>query len=313
MTNLPAPIVEALANRSIASKFNHGRFDRDMKWSAERQFAEQSLIKNPELLKCTTGSIQQALLDVSYSGLSLAPSLAHGYLIPYKSYCSFHPGYRGLLHLAYRAGTVKSVQSNVVYDKDQEFMVWTDEKGRHIRHIENQRGKRGDISHSYCIANLTAGGPPLIEVLNRDQLRDIEAAASKRNPKGGMVWRGPFRDEMCRKAVIRRASKTWPKDDGGILQHMMQVSDQHDGVNFDVATDEDPPEQEICCSLDEVTQLNDVLVDNGITPDVASDWLRRYALAKGYSSIENMPVRLFDEAKRALTQHAIEARQSGAQ
>ena len=121
-----------------------------------------------------------------------------------------------------------------------------------------------------------------------------------------MVWRGPFRSEMCKKAVIRRGSKLWPKDDGGVMQHMMQVSDLHDGMSFEslVETDQNPPEQELCLNLDQQMILNDVLLENGVAPDAAPEWLSRYARAVGYSSIENLPARLFDEAKAALSDRA---------
>jgi phage RecT family recombinase len=290
-------------SKALASKFNAGRFDKDLKWSAERQFAEQALIKNPELQRCTSHSLQTAMLDVAYSGLSLSPSLAHAYLIPYGNQCSFHPGYRGMLHMAYKAGTIKSVQVNLVRDSDPEFQVWTDETGRHIRHVENQRSKQGKVTHAYCIAFLTAGGPPMIEVMGRADLNQAEAAASKRNKKGGMVWR-QWPDEMCKKTVIRRASKFWPKDNGGLLERMMETSDRFDPIDFPESLDSDAPEQELCVTLDQVTALTDTLTERGIPPTAAPDWLRRYAQSKGFNSIENMPARLYDECETFLKKMA---------
>lgn len=303
MSNLPATIEDALTDRKMVSRFTAGRYDTHMKVAAERQFALQIISRNEQLQRCTPESIQTALLDASYSGLSLSPSLAHAYLIPYENQCTFAPGYRGLMHLAYRAGTVKSVQPNLVYDRDREFVVWTDENGRHLRHIET-RGARGEVSHAYCIANLAAGGPPIIEVMNRSQLRAIEKAATSR-VKGGMVWRGPFREEMCKKAVIRRASKFWPKDDGGVLEHMMEVSDRHDGIDFEATeADTDQLEQELCLSADQITALDTVLIDNGVPGTLSGEWLRRYALQLSYGSIEDVPARLYEKAKRELTEYA---------
>lgn len=301
MTNLPVAITEALHNKSLASRFSGGRFDKDMKWSAERQFAEQALQKNPKLVRCTESSIMSAMLDVAYTGLSLSPALAHGYLVPYGDICTFAPGYRGLLHLAYKAGTIKSVQANLAYDNDDVFQVWTDETGRHLKHIENVRGNRGEISHAYCLAFPTAGGPALIEIMTAAELRAVEAQAKRKG--GGAVWGSAWRGEMCKKAVIRRASKTWPKDSGGLIEHMMGVNDQFSGFD-DVIVDADPPEQEICISLDQQTALNDLLLEVGIPADQAPEWLGRYAKAKGYGSIENMPERLYDEAHAELDDRA---------
>ncbi len=202
--------------------------------------------------------------------------------------------------MAFKAGTVKSVQVNLVYRNDAEFQVWSDENGRHLRHVENARGDRGTVTHAYCVAHLTAGGPPLIEVMNHEQIAAVERAATKRT-KGGMVWKSDFRDEMCKKAVVRRASKFWPKDDGGLLQHMADVVDRFDPLEFDQNHDTPPPEAELCMNADQATELNDLLVDRGITPEAAPEWIRRWAQSKGYGSIDDTPARLFTEAKETLT------------
>lgn len=313
MSNLPTVITEALENKSLASRFSHGRFFKDMKWAAERQFALQIIGKSPKLQQCNPETVATSMLDVAFSGLSLSPSLAHGYLIPYGSVCTFSPGYRGLMHLAYKAGTLKSAQVNLVYSNDIEFRVWTDEDGRHIMHREAVRAeKRGDITHAYSLANLMSGPPTMIEVMGPEQLAAVEWAATHKpggdlKPDGGMVWKGPFRSEMCRKAVFRRQSKFLPKDDGGYMEHMMSVADRFDGNSFDeVEPDTEAPEQELCVSLDQITELNDLLLEHGIKPDVVPVWLGRYAKAIGYSSIENMPARLFAEAKRALSKRVDE-------
>lgn len=300
--NLPAVANQALYgsdSKSLASRFTAGRFDKDLKWAAERQFAIQAIEKNPKLGQCTAESIAGALLDCAYSGLSLSPALAHAYLVPYGTTCTFSPGYRGLLHMGFKAGTIKSVQVNLVYKNDPTFKIWSDEHGRHLQHEENTRGNAGEVTHAYCVTHLTAGGPALIEVMTRAQLNAVRAQA-ERKPGGGMVWRGPFVEEMMKKAVIRRASKHWPKDNGGILQHMLEVSDRHDPVDFSPDPDEPTPEAELCMNTDQYTALYDYVLERGITAQDAPEWLRRWAQSKGYASIEDTPARLFDEAKQTL-------------
>jgi len=301
-TNLPATINNVLhgpGSKSLASRFTSGRFDKSMKWAAERQFAEQAMIKNTKLLECTPESIAGAMLDCAYSGLTLSPVLAHGYLIPYGKICSFHPGYRGLMQMAFKAGTVKSAQVNLVHQNDPTFRIWTDERGRHLQHEENQRGNAGEVTHAYVICNLMAGGPPIIEVMGRADLNRAYAASQKRNKAGGAVWK-IWPEEMMKKCVIRRAAKFWPKDDGGVIQHMMEVSDRHDFVDFAPDPDEAPSEAELCMSTDMYTELSDLLVNRGIEPTVAPEWLRRWAQSKGYASLDDTPARLFDECKESL-------------
>ena len=287
-------------SKSIASRFNAGRFDKDMKWAAERSFALQAIEKNEKLQQCTPESIQNAMLDVAYSGLTLSPTLAHGYLIPYGRSCTFSPGYRGLMHMGFKAGTVKSIQVNLAHRNDPTFRVWTDEHGRHLQHEENM-SNRGDVTHAYCICNLSLGGPPIIEVMPRADLDSAKAASKKRSEKGGAVW-DYWPEEMMKKCVIRRASKFWPKDAGGMIQHMMEVSDKHDNVSFEPSPDETTPEAELCMTDDMNTELNDLLVNRGVTAHDAPEWLRRWAQSKGYAGIEHTPARLLDEAKQTLTE-----------
>ena len=303
--NLPVRYEEALKDRKIVAQFSKGRFDKDMSAAAERQFALQIVERNKGLQNCTPESLQMALLDASYSGLSLSPSLAHAYLIPYKDQAQFAPGYRGLMHLAYRAGTIKSVQVALVHEKDPEFRVWTDEFGRHIHHTESRSGDRGRVTHAYCIAFPATGGPAMIEVMDRRQLDQIQAAATSR-PGGGAVWRS-WPEEMQKKAVIRRASKYWPKDSGGAMQHMMEVSDKYDAIDFPETTeDDDKPEQELCISTDQIVEIEGLLQDAGVPPTMTGKWLHAYAERLGYAQFEYVPARLYEKAKSELVERAKE-------
>jgi hypothetical protein len=134
--------------------------------------------------------------------------------------------------------------------------------------------------------------------MGRADLDSVRSAS--KDKRTGSVW-NIWPEEMMKKAVIRRASKFWPKDNGGLIQHMMEVSDRHD-VEFSPSPDDTPAEAELCMSEDMNTTLNDVLVDRGIAAHIAPEWLRRWAQSKGYASIEDTPARLFEEAKKTLTE-----------
>lgn len=306
MSTLPTVYEETLRDRKLVAQFSKGRYDDNMQVAAERQFALQILDRNPKLQKCTPESLAMALLDASYSGLSLSPSLAHAYLIPYKDQAQFSPGYRGLLHLAYRAGTIRSVQVNLVHEKDPEFQVWTDETGRHIKHVESRAASRGKVTHAYCIAFLPPPVPhPMIEVMDRAALDRVQQAAQSR-PGGGAVWR-TWPEEMQKKAVIRRASKYWPKDTGGAMQHMMEVSDKFDSIDFpETAEDTESPEQELCISTDQITEIEGLLQDEGVPATMTGQWLHRYAERLGYNQMEHVPARLYEQAKKELVERARE-------
>jgi recombination protein RecT len=285
MTHSLADYKALLTEKSFASKF--ARYGHGLKVAAERTFALQIIQKNPRLRECTPQSVQNALMDVAYMGLSLSPSLAHVYLVPYKNHCDALISYLGLLHLAFKAGTVKSVQTVLVREKD-EFHVGTDKGGRFVIHRE-ARMDRGEVTNVYCIAEFTNGGRH-IEVMDREELAAVERAASARNEKGGAVWRGPFRGEMMKKACIRRAWKSWPKD--AALEHAAEVMNRVEPMDFTIEGEAVP-----VISPEQVSTLVDLCNDLGIDEG-------KFARAFNVSSIESIPASHWEEARHILTKRA---------
>lgn len=295
-----ATIDNALSDKRTVAAFNAHRFDKDMRWRAEQQYALQIIQGNEQLQSCTPESIQLSMLEVAYTGLSLNPSRGHAYLIPYRNTCTFAPGYKGILHLLFQAGTLKSIQPGLHKMGDPEWRVWTDEKGKHLSHEEGQSHDRSSkpTLHAYVIAKL-ANGETHIEVMDQASLTAVEEASRKRNQKGGMVWRSAFRSQMEIKAVIRRAASYWPQDNGGLVAHAIGVMDKHDGIDFTKEPREDEP-QELLLSEDQRLQLHAMLVERGLEDDVATEWLRLKALAMSYDAIADVPARLFDRVREDL-------------
>ncbi len=303
--------LDALTDRRFVAQWNSARYFKGLKFQVERRYVEAIIGRferdakrynkpNP-MAACPVESLQVAMLDAAAAGLSLSPSLAHAYLIPYAPVIQFSPGYRGLIHLALHGKTVTSVQANLVHAQDPAFQVWTDETGRHIRHEESRAANRGAVTHSYCLARFANGGYH-IEVLDRAQLDAIRAAAEKR-PGGGMVWKHPsFVSEMEKKAAVRRSAKWWPVDPDGHLAHMLEVADKHDPIDFDRA-DTDPG-GDLLISEEQQLQLHAALTDMGLEAQLADAWLLKAAQARGYSGIQQLPVTRFDEVKGALQDRA---------
>jgi phage RecT family recombinase len=293
MTTLPA----VLDSKSFTGRFNHARTIKTMKWAAEKQYLLQILSKSDELKRCTQESIGIAMLDAAFSGLSLSPYLGHAYLIPYGSNCSFSPGYKGLLDLVYRAGTVKSVQAVLVHKGDK-FDVWTEDGERKLKHVE-QFPKGQEVVAAYCIAKYANGGSN-IEVMDAPQLAAVEAQAQK---IGGMVWRGPWKGQMQRKAVIRRASAYWPRDDGGFMEHALKVMSKYDPADPEFKPEpllEAPGEPVVVASDDQILELHALLTDNGLDGEEADNWLMKKAEALGLGSIQALPADAVEETKESL-------------
>ena len=303
MSQLPA-IVALEKNKSLASRFNSRRANKDLQFQVECMHLDKCAAKNPDIAKCTAASLEHILLEAGVMGVSLNPSLHHAYVIPYKNSATgnkdaeLNVGYRGMEHIVLKAGTVKAIQTVLVKEHDPVYKVWTDEHGKHIQH-EEMRGNRGRTTHVYCIAHYMNGGYH-IEEMTAGDLAECEKAAKSRNDKGGMVWRGPFREEMYKKCCVRRAYKHWPQDDGGRMAALMENMDRVEPMDFGVSS---APADGVTITEEDKLSLHTLLTDHGLGSDKAAAWLDRLAQQNGLVDIINLPHSKLAETKKTLTSY----------
>ncbi len=273
---------DTLNDRSLISRFNAGRSDKHLKYSAQRSFALQLIQGSEALRDCSPESIHNCMLDIAFTGLTLAPSQAHLYLIPYKGKATLSIGYRGMEQLAYRTEVISVIQAALVRENDPVFSVGSGPQGRYLMH-EEARKDRGDVTHAYCVAHFK-DGKQHIEVMDIEQLDAVEEAASKRNPRGGAVWRSRFRGEMQKKAVIRRAWKHWPQDSDGRLQRAQLIMDTVEPVVFE-------GESTRIISASQMNTITDLCAENNISTDTV-------CRAFGVVSLALIPEKSYDEVVR---------------
>ncbi len=277
---------EILTGRSLSSRWNRGRTDKQMNYGAQRSFALQIIQGSEQLRRCTPQSIQNCFLDLAFIGLTLAPSQQLVYFIPYGDKATVLIGYRGLEQLAYRTGVVSLIQAALVCQNDPVFSVGTGPDGRYVKH-EEARTDRGGVTHSYCIATFN-NRLRHVEVLDKEDLDAIEEAATKpRKPggkEGGAVWRSRFKPEMQKKAAIRRGWKHWPQDTDGRLEQAQKILDTVEPMTFE-------GEAVRILSDRQVSQLTDLCAAH----DISTDTVCR---AFGVASLELIPEKNFDEAVR---------------
>lgn len=305
---------KVLDDKRLIAKFNGNRFDKaGMRWGAEREYALQVFKANPQLLKCDPDTIKTSLLEVAWSGMSLAPSLAHAYLIPYQDRernvieCTFKPGYRGLAYMAQKGGAVRGFTLGRVLEHDR-FRVYTRDNRKVVEHEENwEVTNRGPLIACYAIS-LLASGESHVEVTPVSIIKAAEEASMKKNPKGGFAWKGPFRDQMELKVSIRRNLKLVPADPSGWLQHGLEVVDKHDAVDFGKPEPDEGAEQVVCLSEQQILELHAVLTDNGYTSDRANKTLHHMAEFYGVRAMEHVPAAKFEEAKAKLLERAKQAK-----
>src|SRR5690606_26134363 len=116
--------------------------------------------------------------------------------------------YKGLIKIATDAGAVIWARAECVHANDR--FLYRGPAAMPEISCDPFR-ERGEIVGAYCIAK-TDRGDILAEVMDLAAIHQVRSASTAWT-KGGNGKKGPWEDyfaEMCRKAVIKRARKTWP-------------------------------------------------------------------------------------------------------
>lgn len=157
--------------------------------------------QSSDLQRCRPESLLGALMTSAQLGLEPGP-LGEAYLVPYKDQCTFIPGYRGLIKLAWQSGQLRNISARVVHENDE----FDYEFGLHPDLVHRPaRGDRGGITDVYAAATLLDGGAEF-EVMT---VADIElirkrSAAGKSGP-----WVTDW-EAMARKTAVRQLAKWLP-------------------------------------------------------------------------------------------------------
>jgi recombination protein RecT len=238
------------AIEQVAPKFNEiAKTQNLVAWAEESQFAFQAIQKNEKLSQCSVLTVQNAVINVAAVGLTLNPALGYAYLVPesekvkdqnnrdvWVQYCQLRVSFKGLLKIATDSGSILWAKAEIVKAKDL-FKY----RGPCAlpEHEMDAFGDRGDTIGVYCVAK-THQGDLLVDVMSSKEIAQIRAAA-----KQDGVW-SKWHDEMAKKAILKRASKQWPKTDrDDRLDRAIAVVNEYEGSD-DIKTEKDitpKPEQ----------------------------------------------------------------------
>lgn len=171
-------------------------------------FAMQTANKNPQ-------SVHLAMINVASTGLTLNPANGYAYLVPRDGAIVLDISYKGLIKIATDTGAVEWARADVVYEQDS--FAYHGPAAMPVHTADPFKKDRGEIVGVYCIAK-TKSGDILTEVMDRDELDKIRSKSSaySRMKNGQHTPSGPWLEwfeQMCKKAIIKRASKTWPYTD----------------------------------------------------------------------------------------------------
>lgn len=179
-------------------------------WQAEQNYAMQLLSSNSYALGVAQKnpvSVQNALRNAAAIGVSLNPAGKNAYLVPRSGAICLDISYMGLMHLAMSTGSIEWGQAKLVYSADRYINQGIDKAPLHEYPAF---GARGDLVGAYCVVR-TSTGAYLTEEMSIDQLLAVKMR-SESGKQGKGPWATDF-EEMCRKTVVKRAAKYWPKVD----------------------------------------------------------------------------------------------------
>jgi recombination protein RecT len=168
-------------------------------------FAMQTANKNPQ-------SVHLAMINVASTGLTLNQANGYAYLVPRDGAIVLDISYKGLIKIATDTGAIEWARADVVYEQDT--FTYNGPAAMPTHTADPFKKDRGQIVGVYCIAK-THQGDVLTEVMDREELEKIRSKSSaySRIKNGQHTPSGPWVEwfeQMCKKAIIKRASKTWP-------------------------------------------------------------------------------------------------------
>lgn len=210
---------------------------QSVNYDKESIFAMQALMKTDFAMKTANAnpnSVHLAMINVASTGLTLNPANGYAYLVPRDNAIHLDISYKGLIKIATDAGSIVWARAEVVYADDRFEYRGPAEAPTHT--ADPFKTDRGEIVGAYCIAK-TNDGDVLTEVMSREEIEKIRSKSSAW-VRGQTGRKGPWEEffsEMCRKAVVKRASKTWPYTDQSeaIGQAVAIANDAEGGYSFE--------------------------------------------------------------------------------
>jgi recombination protein RecT len=159
---------------------------------------------NPGMANCTTKSIISSLMTASQLGLEPGVN-GQGWLIPYKTTCTFVPGWKGMVDMLNRSGN-GIAYTGVIYS-DQKY-TFTDGCDRNlIIHNETAMLDPSDITHAYAIGKIKGQDQPIIDLW---PIAKIKRHRDLHNKQGDRHYSYKYWEMYARKIPLLQVLKYMP-------------------------------------------------------------------------------------------------------
>lgn len=179
--------------------------------------AATTIVKNPQIAKCTPASLLGAVMQASILGFPPVDALGYCYFVPFNNKrvvngvevkqpeVQFQIGYKGLIELARRSGKIKMVYAEVVRDGDEfEVGFGLEPKLYHKPKFDSSK----PMTHVYAVCHFTDGGYNFV-VLSRSDVERLRMRSpmQKSNPSG--AWLTDY-DSMAKAKALKQLAKYMP-------------------------------------------------------------------------------------------------------
>lgn len=225
---------ELITSDNVRDKFSKNNQANLVSYEQECLFARQQLEKNEYTLKAAANkpaALQAAILNVAAIGISLNPATSHAYLVPRKPnkdspmQICLDISFKGLVKLATDLGAIKWAKAELVYENDE--FVWNGPNENPTHKADPFSTDRGAIKGGYCIAKLPDDSV-MIEVMSIAEIQKVQATSKAQSGP----WKTWF-EEMAKKTIIKRASKSWPQTENRErLDRAIEVVNEHEGMAY---------------------------------------------------------------------------------
>ena len=210
----------------------------------EASFAIQLLQNNEYLERIARGnpdSLKKAVLNVALIGLSLNPYKKEAYLVPRKGEICLDISYQGEINIHVSEGTIKCAVTELVYSNDK--LTWIDMYTRPKHDFDPFDENRGHLKGGYVVALL----PNDLEIVTHMTINQIHAIRDKYAESWKSGNNSPWKtnhEEMCKKTIIHRAEKSWPKSNSSErVRKMREVLNETNPILLSAPPEVETPER----------------------------------------------------------------------
>jgi len=240
--------------------------------------------KNPLLRTCDKESLRRSIAQAANYGLEVGGVLGQSYFIPYNESvktsngqwqkvmtCHFQIGYKGLIELARRSKTIKTIAAEPVYENDDFECELA--SGRSIHHKINIFKDRGEVVAYYCLVELTNGGEQFAIITKSDaeKFRDKYSKSyvmAKSSGKGleENNWVKNF-DAMALKTCVIKALKLCPIS----IETLRAVQTEEIGDYNETAAEATPEATNVTYSVNEEPKQVEAQPQSAVSKPIAQE------------------------------------------